>query len=69
MAISLTVDKLESDGTIRIRHTFFGDTLAECEALRDEHGEGCKAFGPALERGTVIEEVQEIDVIPEWEDD
>jgi hypothetical protein len=69
MPISLTVDKLESDGTIRVRHVFFGDTLAECEKLRDKHGAGCAAFGPALERNTVIEEIEEIDEIPEWEDD
>jgi len=67
MAISLTVDKLEADGTIRVRHVFFGETLEECETLRDHHGAGCQAFGPALERQTVIEEVEEIDEIPEWE--
>ena len=54
MAFSLTVDKLESDGTIRVRHVFFGDTLEECEALRDAHGDGCKAFGPALDHDRVI---------------
>lgn len=69
MAIQLVVDKLESDGTIRVRHTFFGDTLEECEALRDAHGAGCKAFGPALERGKVIELAEEIAEIPEWEED
>jgi len=67
MPIALTVDKLESDGTIRVRHVFFGETLEECETLRDQHGAGCQAFGPALERQTVIEEVEEIDEIPEWE--
>ena len=68
MAFSLTVDKLEDDGTIRVRHIFFGDTEEECEALRDAHGAGCAAFGPALELDEVIEEVEEIDEIPEWED-
>jgi hypothetical protein len=68
MPISLTVDKLETDGTIRVRHMFFGETLAECEKLRDKHADGCAAFGPALEREEVIEEVEEIDEIPEWED-
>jgi hypothetical protein len=69
VAFALYVDKLEPDGTIRVRHTFFGETLSECDRLRDEHGAGCKAFGPALERETIIEEVEEIDAIPEWEDD
>jgi len=69
MPIALHVDKLELDGTIRVRHTFFGDTLRECETVRDQHAAGCKAFGPALEKESVIEEVEEIDEIPEWEDD
>jgi hypothetical protein len=69
MAYALHVDKEESDGTIRIRHTFYGDTLEECERLRDHHGEGCKAFGPALDQGRFIEESEEIDEIPEWEAD
>jgi hypothetical protein len=70
MPFSLTVDKLEDDGTIRVRHIFFGETEEECEDLRDEHGAGCKAFGPALERKEgVIEEIEEIDEIPEWEAD
>lgn len=68
MAFALRVDKLESDGTIRVTHIFYGDTEEECEELRDAHGEGCKAFGPALEHGRVIEEVEEIDEMPEWED-
>jgi hypothetical protein len=69
MPISLTVDKLEPDGTIRVRHVFYGETIEECEDLRDQHGDGCKAFGPALQKKTVIEEVEEIDELPQWEDD
>lgn len=69
MAIQLTVDKLEPDGTIHVRHIFFGETLAECNRLRDEHGAGCKAFGPALDHGKVIEIAEEISEVPEWEDD
>lgn len=69
MPVSLTIDKLEADGTIRVRHVFFGDTIEECERLRDQHASGCQAFGPALERDLVIEEEEEIDEIPEWSDD
>jgi len=67
MAYSLTVDKLEDDGTIRTRHIFYGDTEEECQELRDAHGAGCEAFGPALDRGRVIEQTEEIDELPEWE--
>jgi len=69
MAIALYVDKLEPDGTIRIRHTFFGETLRECERLRDQHGEGCTAFGPALVQDRIIEWSEEIEELPEWEED
>jgi hypothetical protein len=70
MAIQLTVDKLEADGTIHVRHVFFGETIEECEALRDQHGAGCQAFGPALKRKNgVIEIFETIDEIPEWEED
>lgn len=68
MAWALHVDKLEPDETIRIRHTFFGETQTECRELASEHAHGCKAFGPALEAEKVIEEWEEIDEIPEWED-
>jgi hypothetical protein len=67
--VSLTVDKLERDGTIHVRHVFYGETIEECERLRDQHAEGCKAFGPALEDERVIQIEEEIDEIPEWEDD
>lgn len=67
MAYALHVDKLEPDGTIHVRHTFFGETIEECERLRDEHGAGCKAFGPALAADKVIQDQESIDEIPEWE--
>ena len=67
MSYALHVDKLEDDGTIRVRHTFYGETEEECETLRDQHGAGCKAFGPALEKDRIAEETEEIDEIPEWE--
>ncbi len=54
MPIALYVDKLEPDGTIRVRHVFFGDTLSQCEKLRDQHAGGCKAFGPAIEQNAII---------------
>jgi len=69
MAYALHVDKLDDDGLIRVRHTFYGDTEEECEALRDKHGAGCVAFGPALKADRIIETCEEIEEIPEWEDE
>lgn len=69
MPFALHVDKLEDDGTIHVRHTFYGETEEECYALRDQHGAGCKAFGPALKTDDTIEEIEEVDELPEWEDE
>jgi hypothetical protein len=68
VAIALHVDKLEADGTIRVRHTFFGETEADCESIAIDHAAGCKAFGPAFKEGNIIERFEEVDEIPEWED-
>jgi hypothetical protein len=70
MAIALTVDKLDPGGKISVRHIFYGDTLWECERLRDHHAAGCRAFGPALEADNVIETHEEIDdsEVPAWSD-
>lgn len=64
MAWALHVDKVEPDGSILVEHIFYGETKAECEDLRDAHGEGCKAFGPALAAGEIAEEWEEIEEIP-----
>lgn len=69
MAYQLVVDKLEDDGTILVRHTFFGETEDACYHLRDAHAAGCKAFGPAVTDQRIIEEMEKISEIPEWEDD
>lgn len=69
MAYALHVDKLDPDGVIRVRHTFYGETEEECCEIRDQHGAGCKAFGPALEQEKIIEEFEEIGEVPEWETD
>lgn len=71
MAIALTVDKVDGGGVVHVRHIFYAETLADCKLLRDKHGEGCKAFGPALREGRVVEEHEEIDDSewPEYDDD
>jgi len=66
MPYALRVDKLERDGTIRVRHIFFGETEAECRELCGRHAEGCQAFAPALKSGTIIDTVKQISEIPEW---
>ena len=68
MAFALHVDKLDPDGFVHVRHTFYGETAEECESERDQHGAGCQAFGPALRDHKVVETFEEIGEIPEWEE-
>jgi hypothetical protein len=67
---ALHVDKVNPNGTVDVRHTFYGDSEKDCERKRDQHGEGCRAFGPALEAGTVAQHFEEIadSERPEYED-
>lgn len=69
MPFALNVDKLDREGKISVRHIFYGATQEECEQLRDAHGAGCQAFGPALNEGRIIEEFEEIDELPQWRPD
>lgn len=53
--IALHSYKIDGDGEIRVRHTFYAETEDEAENLMDDHADGCKAYGPALESGDTIE--------------
>ena len=61
MAYKLEVGIPDTDGRIRIMHTFYGETEEECEKLRDGHADICPNFGPHLKSGDVTEEIEEID--------
>lgn len=61
MAVALHSYKIDSDGEIRVRHTFYADTAEEADELMEKHAEGCRAFGPALEAGETIEVIEDID--------
>jgi hypothetical protein len=64
MAIALHSWKKDADGKISVRHTFYAATEKEAERLMEAHGDGCEAFGPALEAGETIEVVEDIDELP-----
>lgn len=61
MPVKLNSYKIDSDGEIRVLHTFFADTDEEADKLMEQHAGGCKAFGPALESGDTIEIYEDID--------
>lgn len=55
MSVALHSYKVDADGNITVRHTFYAATDDEAEELMNEHADGCKAYGPALEDGDTIE--------------
>jgi hypothetical protein len=67
MPVALHSWKIDDDGEIRVRHTFFARTEAEADKLLEQHAGGCKAYGPAVEQGDTIEIVEEIDELPDAE--
>jgi hypothetical protein len=61
VAYKLEVGIPSDDGKIRVMHTFFGDTRAECLKLRDAHADVCPNFGPAVKADDVTEDFEEVD--------
>lgn len=68
MGVALHSYKVDTDGRIRVRHTFYAETEAEAEQLKLMHAGGCKAYGPAVKAEETIDEVVH-DVEPPTEDD
>lgn len=64
MAVKLSAYKIDEDGRIRIKHTFYGRNEDEATRYYEEHQNVCKKFGPAVAEGRVIVFVEEIDEIP-----
>ena len=64
MAWKIEAYKIDEDGRIRIKHTFYGHSEAEADRYFEEHQSVCKKFGPAVEAGRVVTFSEEIDDIP-----
>lgn len=65
MPVALHSWIIEKDSAIRVRHTFFADTIEEAERLLKQHATGCSHFGPADAAGETIEVEEEIDTLPD----
>jgi hypothetical protein len=59
MSVALHSYKVDDDGRITVRHTFYAATEEEAEELLEEHADGCKAFGPAVDEDETIEILEE----------
>lgn len=65
MPIALHSFKIDDDKHIRICHTFYGETEAEAKQHQRDHARDCPHYGPALAAGRTIDIVEEIDALPE----
>jgi hypothetical protein len=64
MAVALHSFKMDDDGQIRVRHTFYADTEEEADALLEAHAEVCPKFGPAVRGDRTVQVVEEIENLP-----
>ena len=74
MAFELQVFIVDAgDETIKVGHTFYGETEKEVRTYFREHQGSCEYFAAAVKDGRVLEELEEIDDedLPDpgdWED-
>lgn len=64
MAWQIEAYKIDADGRIRVKHTFYGESEAEADRYFEEHQQVCRKFGPAVSEGNVITISEEVDEIP-----
>lgn len=69
MAFAIHSFKLDSDGHIRIAHTFFGHTKAQAQTVQRDHARDCPHYGPALAKGETIDIEEELDALPEADEE
>lgn len=68
MGVALHSYKIDPDGEIRIRHTFYAPTETEALELKELHADACPAYGPAVKAGRTVDVLVE-DVDPPTEED
>ena len=62
MAYALEVAIIDAgDGTIKVSHTFWGETEREVRTYFREHQQSCEYFASAVKEGRTIEDLEEID--------
>ena len=57
MAAGISVDIIDTDGTIKVTHTFWGDSEGEARHAMEEHAAECPYFSAALADDRIIEDV------------
>lgn len=51
MPVALNVDIFEDDGSVKVRHVFFGEDEDEAQEAMEDHMESCHALRTAEEEG------------------
>lgn len=69
MALARYSAKLDSDGRVRVIHIFLGANEGMVDDLQQKHADGCKAYGPALEKDNTIDMDVDVDTLPEADEE
>jgi hypothetical protein len=64
MAFELHAYAITPEGTIPVKHIFYGETKEETDRHFRDHVKGCPYFGPAEKEGRMITYFQEVDELP-----
>ena len=59
--ITLVLDRFNKDGSVSVRHIFYGDDEDEVIRIRNEHVNGCEALTKAEQEGRIGEFLEEIE--------
>jgi hypothetical protein len=68
MAFAQKVYIRDPDGTIKVGHIFYGETVEEAQEYFDHHLQACEYFKSAYDDGRVIEEEPEEGERPDPDD-
>lgn len=69
MALARYSAKIDSDGRVRVIHIFLGANEGSVDELQEKHADGCKAYGPAVERAETIDIDVDVDTLPEADEE
>lgn len=69
MPVALVSAKIDDDKRVRVLHVFLAPNQQEAEELQKKHGRGCLAYGPALEAEKTIDEIYDVDELPEADEE
>ena len=68
MAVEIEVYIVDRDGSIKVKHSFYGETYAEAHEYLEHHKASCSYFKTNYDEGNVVEFVDEEVDVPDADD-